>query len=159
MKNTLLFITMLTTGLSAGLFFAWTVSVIPGLKNVSDQNYIESMQSINKAILNPAFFIVFFGAVFALIGSSYFQYQEKMDAGFWLILAACVLYVLGTIGVTMFGNVPLNDALDLVQLNLLSVEEMKTTRMDYESRWNFFNGIRTFFAVVSFVLLLIFKHS
>ena len=74
-KSAVLFGAVILTGLSAGLFYAWQVSVIPGTQKVGDLTYLESMQSINRAILNPAFFLIFFGSLILLILSSIFEFQ------------------------------------------------------------------------------------
>ena len=65
-RSITLFIALILSGLSAGLFYAWSVSVIPGTKRVPDLVYLEAMQAINRAILNPAFFLVFFGSLILL---------------------------------------------------------------------------------------------
>ena len=44
------------TGLSAGLLYGWRVSVIPGTRRTSSHAYVETMQAINRAILNPPSF-------------------------------------------------------------------------------------------------------
>ena len=62
-KGTTLLIAILLTGLSARLFYAWEVSVIPGTKRIPNRAYLETMQSINRAILHPAFYIIFFGSL------------------------------------------------------------------------------------------------
>src|SRR3954469_7161010 len=53
----------LTTGLVAGVFYAYSVSVDPGLAAQSDASYIATMQEINERIQNPLFFASFIGAV------------------------------------------------------------------------------------------------
>lgn len=154
MINMVTGLTILVTGLSAGLFFGWTVSVIPGVKRISDNSYVESLQSINRAILNPAFFIVFLGPVFFLLVSSYLQFREAMDASFWLMLCAAIAYLAGTFGVTVVGNVPLNNKLDSVLASNLDKKEASQARRSFEGPWNRLHMIRTIFSVVSFVLVL-----
>ena len=154
MKTTII-ITIVLTGLSAGFFYAWAVSVIPGTKRIPDTSYLETMQSINRAILNPAFFLIFFGPIIGLVASSFFQYREGMDIAFWLMVGATLAYVAGTFGVTAFGNVPLNDQLDIVKLEGMGLEQMKSLRQRYEPLWNRLHTIRTLFSVVSFVLVLL----
>ncbi|MBT8264736.1 MAG: DUF1772 domain-containing protein [Muriicola sp.] len=149
-----LFLTIFITGLSAGLFYAWQVSVIPGTKQLSDKSYLEAMKSINRTILNPAFFIIFFGSLLFLLISTYLQYQEAVDITFSLLLGATVTYVLGTFAVTAFGNVPLNDALEKVNLSELSNSDLHDTREAYEKKWNQFHVIRTIFSVLAFVQCL-----
>ena len=158
LKSLTLFTAVFLTGLSAGLFYAWQVSVIPGTRKVVDLTYLESMQSINRAILNPAFFLIFIGSPLALAISTIQQFHSGM--GFWLLLAAAVTYVLGTFGVTAFGNVPLNDALDALEIAELGELEIGRFRKAYEQKWNRLHLIRTVFAALSFLLslLVVFNH-
>lgn len=121
-KSITLFIAIVLTGLSAGLFYAWTVSVIPGTRKVVDITYLESMQSINRAILNPAFFLIFIGSPLVLVISTVQQFNSGIS--FWLLLAATLIYILGTFGVTALGNVPLNDALDALDLVELTESQL-----------------------------------
>ncbi len=98
MKSTILFFAIITTALSAGLFYAWSISVIPGLKNIPSKSYLEAVQSINRAILNPGFFIIFFGSLILMILSIYFQYKVKVNLAFWLITVGAIFYLIGTVG-------------------------------------------------------------
>lgn len=148
-------ITILLTALSAGLFFAWSVSVIPGTKRLTDQAYLESMQAINRAILNPTFFVVFIGSLLLLGLSTFMHFREGVV--FWFILAAFLSYLLGTFGITAFGNVPLNNTLDGLNLASLTPEEVTYWRSFYERKWNQLHTLRTIFALLSFLLLLIVK--
>ena len=142
------------TALSAGLFYAWVVSVIPGTKKIPDQAYLETMQSINREILNVGFFTIFFGALISLIISTILQYQVKVDGIFYLILSAMAIYAIGTIGVTMFGNVPLNNIVEAMDLSSFSADDFRNARAQFESKWNTLNLMRTIAALVSFVLVL-----
>lgn len=158
-KSLTLLAAIILTGLSAGLFYAWTVSVIPGTRKVVDLTYLESMQSINRAILNPAFYLIFMGSPLALLFATVQQYQSGPK--FWLLLAATLVYLFGTFAVTSFGNVPLNDALDVLDLSSLSEIEIKDFRKSYEGKWNRLHWIRTGFSVLSFILslLVLFPNS
>jgi hypothetical protein len=52
----------LTTGLVAGVYYAYAVSVNLGLAAQPDASYVATMQAINERIENPLFFLTFFGA-------------------------------------------------------------------------------------------------
>jgi uncharacterized membrane protein len=158
-KSITLFTAIILTGLSAGLFYAWMVSVIPGTRKVVDITYLESMQSINRAILNPAFFLIFFGSPLALAISTIQQFNSGIS--FWLLLAATLIYMFGTFGVTALGNVPLNDALDVLDLAELGESKIAEFRKSYEQKWNRLHLIRTVFSVLSFSLsaLVVFISS
>jgi hypothetical protein len=51
----------LTTGLMAGVYYAYACSVMLGLARTSDRTFIDVMQQINVAIQNPVFFAAFSG--------------------------------------------------------------------------------------------------
>ena len=141
-----------TTGLSAGLFFAWSFSVTPGLARIPDAAYIAAMQSMNRAILNPTFFVVFMGPLFLLPLSTYLSYTGSGSLRFWILAAAAVAYVVGVFGITMAGNVPMNEALDAFHLNSATAEQIAARRAAFEGRWVYLNNIRTAFAALSLIL-------
>jgi hypothetical protein len=58
-----------TTGLLAGVFYAYAVSVNLGLAAQPDAAYVATMQVINERIENPLFFLSFFGAVLFLLAA------------------------------------------------------------------------------------------
>lgn len=153
MKTSVFFITVLLNALSVGFFFAWSVSVILGTKKVGNLTYLETMQSINKEILNPVFFIVFFGSLITLILNAALQNNNKLM--FWLLLTSAIIYLIGTFGVTAFGNVPLNNELGALDIKALNTTELKNFRDYYESNWNQYHNIRTLSNMISFILLLI----
>ena len=158
-KSFILFGAVVLTGLSAGLFFAWSISVIPGIQKVVDSTYLETMQSINRAILNPAFYVIFFGSVIFLSIGSIYEFNTNKNI-FWLMLASSIFYLVGTVGVTVLGNVPLNDQLEVLNLGEMASNKISTFRELYETNWNRLHLIRTVFAVASFLLsaLAVFTH-
>ena len=113
------------------------------------------MQSINREILNPGFFIIFFGALILLICSSYLQFKLKIDSTFYLVLAATLCYTIGTIGTTLLGNVPLNNILEALDLSTFTVGDFFNARDAYEEKWNNLNLVRTLAALISFILILL----
>ncbi|WP_241489191.1 DUF1772 domain-containing protein [Chryseobacterium indologenes] len=138
------------TALIAGLFYAYSCSVVLGLGKLSDSEYLKAMQSINREILNPVFFVSFIGtAVLLPVTAFLFRGQQPV---FILLLLASASYLIGVFGVTVAGNVPLNDILDKFDSAGSSADAMKKMREAFENRWNFLNNIRTVFSVISIVL-------
>ena len=150
-KSAILFGAVILTGLSAGLFYAWQVSVIPGTRKVIDITYLETMQSINRAILNPAFFLIFFGSLILLGISSIYEFHANRWV-FGLMLASSIIYLIGTFGVTVLGNVPLNNQLEVMKIAEAGAQEIAAFRQFYETHWNKLHLIRTASAVLSFLL-------
>ncbi len=152
LTNIILVITATTTALMAGLFYAFSCSVNLGLARLSNAEYISAMQSINRAIQNPIFFAAFFGAPILLPFSVFMHYGQPLSMRFWFLLAATIIYLIGTFGVTVFGNVPLNNTLDRFDLQAASEDDIALQRANFERRWNNLNTIRT----VSSTLAVIF---
>ncbi len=155
LTNILLVITATTTALMAGLFYAFSCSVNLGLARLSNAKYISAVQSINRAIQNPIFFAAFFGAPILLPLSVILHYNQPLSVRFWFLLAATIIYLIGTFGVTIFGNVPLNNTLDRFDLQMASKKEIAVQRDNFEGRWNNFNTIRTVSSTLAIILVVI----
>ena len=151
----ILLLTSLSTALITGFFYAYVCSVNPGLSKLPDLEYLKSMQSINRAVLNPVFFASFFGALIMLPLSSFLLHREEgASVNFFLALSATIVYAAGVFLVTGMGNVPLNETLAKVNLPALSPDELHQRRIAFEQPWNKFNMIRTMACVVSLALIL-----
>jgi len=155
LTNILLIMTATTTALMAGLFYAFSCSVNLGLARLSNAEYISAMQSINRAIQNPIFFAAFFGAPILLPLSVFLHYGQPLSVRFWFLLAATIIYLLGTFCVTIFGNVPLNNTLDRFNLQSASEEEIAVQRADFEEQWNNLNTVRTISSTLAIMLIII----
>src|SRR5882757_226075 len=105
------FVAALGAGLMAGIFFAFSVFMMTALGRLPPPAGIAAMQSINAAILNPLFFVVFFGtAALCLLAAVAAIVEWPLPEAFYLI-AGSVLYLVGALLVTVRSNVPLNLAL------------------------------------------------
>lgn len=155
MKLIVLIISATTTALMAGLFFAWSYSVTLGLARLSNTDYISAMQAMNRAIQNPFFFCCFFGALLMLPLSAYLYYEVPTPIRFWLLLSATIVYGVGVMGVTIVGNIPLNQALDAFDLSTASADEMARQRSQFEIPWNRLNMIRTISSGLALVLVIV----
>lgn len=153
-QNLVLIITATLTALIAGLFYSYSCSVNPGLGKLADREYLLAMQSINKEILNPVFFLSFMGTLFMLPISTFLHYKSGDMIAFWLLLAATILYAAGTFVITMAGNVPLNETLNAFDINSNSVNEIAEQRRVFESSWNMFHSIRTIAAIAALILVI-----
>lgn len=141
------------TGLSAGLCFTWTNTVTPGIGRLDNLGFLMAFQQMNRAILNPTFLIVFFGPFFlGLINLFLFK---NTSSTVWWLLAAVLIYSLGLVMVTIFGNVPLNEMIDQHQLETLSQLELQELRTAFEAKWNQLHLVRTISSIASFIILII----
>lgn len=150
----MLIITTLFAGLMAGLFFAWSVSVTPGLAGLDDRGYLQAFQEMNRAIQNPFFLMVFMGLAILLPLLCFQVYSPGGNMRFWYVLGAALFYVLGVIAVTFMGNIPLNNELDVLNIDNMTPEQMAFFRRGFESKWNWLNVIRAICSSLSLLLLV-----
>lgn len=150
----LLGITGVSTALMGGLFYAYSCSVTPGLGRLSDAGYLLAMQSINRAILNPVFFASFLGSVVLLPLCTWAYFSYAVSPGSWCLLGATFVYFAGVFGVTIGGNVPLNNALDKADFAAAGEAELAMHRAAFERRWNRLNTVRTVAAVLTVALVI-----
>jgi uncharacterized membrane protein len=151
--NILLVITATLTALMAGLFYAWSCSVMVGFARLPDREFVAAMQATNRAIQNPGFFTAFFGAPVLLPISTFLHYGQPTR--FSLLIAATVIYLIGTFGITLFGNVPMNNRLDRFDLESASLEEIAAQRVNFERRWNNLNTVRAVSSTLAVILVVI----
>ncbi|CAN5811458.1 hypothetical protein BH11BAC7_BH11BAC7_30200 [soil metagenome] len=151
----LVFFTVLFIGLVAGLFYAYSCSVNIGLNKLSDKEYLNAMQSINSAIQNPIFFLTFMGLLILFPITSYQLYQNQTNA-FGLFIAAMGIYFVCVFGVTIFGNVPLNEQLANFSIQTETENEIALMRQTFEKPWNAFHSIRTVASIISFASVILF---
>lgn len=136
----LIFSAALGAGLNAGLFFIFSVCIMGALSRLPAEQGIAAMQAINVVILNPWFLLAFMGtAVLSLVLiAGGFVYGGP--ARVYLIVGG-LLFLVGTIGVTMVLNVPMNDALDALQPG--SEEAARLWSSTYLIDWVRWNHVRT----------------
>ena len=147
-------ITIVLTGLTAGLCFTWGNAVTPGIGQLDDLGFLQAFQQMNRAIINPTFLVVFFGPFLGHVATIYLNYQ-RAESGFWYFVIAGAIFLLGLVFVTVFRNVPLNELLDQTDLATASADDLKALRRQFETPWNRWHLVRTFSSLASFALMLI----
>ncbi len=98
-------------GMMAGVFFAFSAFVMKALARLPAEQGIAAMQSINILAVTPVFMAALFGtaaACLGLVGWATISWGEGPAAP---VLAGCAFYLVGTVGVTIARNVPLNERL------------------------------------------------
>ncbi|SCE68633.1 Uncharacterized membrane protein [Micromonospora purpureochromogenes] len=139
------------TGLMAGLFFAYSCSVMPGLAAVDDRTFVGTMQSINRRILNGWFLAAFLGAVLLIALAVALHLTAGGRVLAWMV-AALVLYG-ATLLITMRCNVPLNDRLDAAG-PVDRIADLAAVRERFEATWVRWNLVRTVTSVAAFACLV-----
>jgi uncharacterized membrane protein len=155
LENILLVLGGTLTGLLAGVFYAFNVAVVPALRRLKAREHIAAMNAINDKIKNPIFFLSFFGPTLLLPLAAYLH---RAESTFPLLVAAALLHIVGSNGVTAAGNIPLNERLDKVNLDQISDAEAEQIRQDFQgpgSPWMRFHAVRTLAAIAATALVFI----
>ena len=140
------------TGLLAGVFYGFSVAIVPALRAIKGTRHIAAMQSINVKIINPVFFLSFFGPALPLPLAA-FLLRDRPQFG--LLLVASLLHIVGAIGVTAAGNIPLNNRLAGYDVDQLTEKEADQIRKDFQAPWTNFHTIRTLASIAATVLVFL----
>ncbi|MBD2106472.1 anthrone oxygenase family protein [Nodosilinea sp. FACHB-13] len=146
---TLKLCTALGCGLVAGVFFAFSTFVMQALGQQPPAQGIATMQSINITVINPWFMGVLFGTAAGCLGLIAASLTKGLPGAKYLLIGS-LLYLLGTILVTVAFNVPLNDALARVNPDSAEGASFWTK---YLASWTLWNHVRTGAALAAAALL------
>lgn len=130
-------------GLVAGLFLAFSVSVMGGLRRLPVEQGAAAMREINVVILNPLFLGLFLGTALA---SATLLVAVVVTGGPAAAAIGAGLYLLGAVAVTAAVNVPMNNA--LAAADSVAVWER------YLVRWTRWNHVRTLATTAAAALLV-----
>ncbi|MFI6120750.1 DUF1772 domain-containing protein [Streptomyces sp. NPDC051064] len=138
--------------LMAGLFCAFSYAVMPGLSRGDDRAFVQSMQRINRAIVNGWFLTPFLLPLPLLVLATVLAAKGHSGGALPWIIAALVLYGAAFL-VTGTQNVPLNDTLDKVPLDS-APDRLREARAAFEDRWVAWNTVRAVLHTASLAALL-----
>ena len=139
-------------GLVAGAFFAFSTFVMNALARLPPAQGIAAMQSINVAVINPLNGVAFFGTAAACILLAVSSLLRWHKPGAVYLLVGSLLYLVGTILVTMVFNVPRNEALAAVEP---SSADGASLWAGYVTSWTAWNHVRTAAALAAAASLII----
>jgi uncharacterized membrane protein len=109
------------------------------------------MQHINRKVFRTLFMVLLIGmAIVSPLMAVVAFWQVSGPASAWII-AAAVTYVIGTFGVTVVFNVPMNERLDRMAHDS-AVAAAYWNR--YVSAWSFWNTVRTIASAAAAIFML-----
>lgn len=126
-----------TTGLLAGVFYAYASSVMLALRQLDDRTFVDVMNRINTVIVNPVFMLSFLGSVAFTGLAAVLYWRTDQRTVLWWVLLALALNVISFL-ITSGGNVPLNN-----QLADTSSGDFAALRQQFEGPWITLNILRT----------------
>jgi uncharacterized membrane protein len=142
----LMLVAALGCGLVAGIFFAFSTFVMPALGRLQPPQGIAAMQSINITAINPLFMTTIFGTAVACIFLATASLSKWHQPSAAYLLFGSLLYLVGTVLVTMLFNVPLNNTLAIADPNSSDGANLWAR---YLTNWTIWNHVRTLAAIVA----------
>jgi len=144
--TTLLMLAAVGSALNCGLFFIFSDTIMRSFDRLPAAGAVAAMNSINRVILNPLFFLVFFGTALVCLVLLIGQRNSP------LILAGALFFLVGAIGVTLMCNVPLNDRLAAVSPSANDIEAQWRAYRGPWTRWNHVRTVACLLAALAFTL-------
>ncbi len=143
--------------LVAGFLFAFAIVTMPGIRSLSDRDFIRAFQVMDRVIQNnqPVFMLVWVGSVVVLATAAVLGFGQLDGTGRLLLVLAALAYLLGVQLPTVAINVPLNNTLQTLDVDAMNATSQHAARRAFERRWNLSNSFRTAFASLASGLLMV----
>ena len=151
-----LILSIFSCGLVGGFIFTYAIVVMPGLSNLNNRDFLRAFQVTDAVIQNkqPLFMFTWVGSILAVLATILVSLVSIGFAEGWLIVLVSFVYLLGVQGITVAIHIPLNNHIKRIKIENLNDAALANERLKFETKWNFFNYIRTSIAIYVSVLLL-----
>ncbi|GHC16867.1 DUF1772 domain-containing protein [Aidingimonas halophila] len=147
MLSLLLWFSAIGCGLIAGLYFAFSAFIMKALGRIDPGAGMAAMNEINKVILGSLFMPLFFGTTIVGAVLAALSLLRWSEPGAVPMLFGGVIYVAGMFGVTLLGNVPLNN--ELARAKATGDGDADDVWRRYLKAWTFWNHVRTVASTVA----------
>tara|TARA_Y100000589_G_scaffold271399_1_gene264059 strand:- start:810 stop:1310 length:501 start_codon:yes stop_codon:yes gene_type:complete len=150
-------LSILLCSLVAGLVFGFAAVVMPGIAKLSDREFLLAFKHMDGIIQNnqPAFMLVWVGSIFSVIAMLVLGTMNLSGGELYHLWGASALYLLAVQLPTVRFNIPLNNALQALNIESLGESDLAKAREDFEAPWNRWNRFRTLTSIVSVSALLL----
>ena len=154
-----LIFSILSCSLVTGFIFTYAIVVLPGFSKLEDKEYIRAFQVTDEVIQNnqPLFMLTWIGSIISVLGAILASILSPDLGETWFIVLIGVVYLLGVQGITITIHLPMNNHIKDLNLDELDNQTLSKERLKLETKWNYFNNIRTgvgFFVSLSLLLVL-----
>jgi uncharacterized membrane protein len=152
-----LILTTFLCSVVGGFLMAFSIVVMPGIKNLNNGEFIRAFQAIDRVIQNgQAIFMIFWvGSIAALVITAVLGVGELDTIGWVFMILALLTYFLGVQLPTIRINIPLNNTLQTLNVDEMDEAKLQTARTNFEAKWVKWNVIRTAFSNITALLLIL----
>ena len=154
-----LIFSILSCSLVTGFIFTYAIVVLPGFSKLDDKEYIRAFQVTDEVIQNnqPLFMLAWIGSILSVLGAILASILSPDLGETWFIVLIGVVYLVGVQGITITIHLPMNNHIRDLNLDELDNQTLIKERLKLETKWNYFNNIRTgagLFVIMSLLLAL-----
>ena len=154
-----LIFSILSCSLVTGFIFTYAIVVLPGFSKLDDKEYIRAFQVTDEVIQNkqPLFMLTWIGSILSVLGAILASILSPDLGETWFIVLIGVVYLVGVQGITITIHLPINNHIKDLNLDELDNQTLMKERLKLETKWNYFNNIRTgagLFVIMSLLLVL-----
>ena len=153
--NISLFFSTLLCSLVTGFILTYAIVVMPGLSKLDDKEFIKAFQVTDGIIQNnqPIFILIWVGSIISVVSTIIISIFTLGILEGWKIIFVSLVYLIGVQAITIIIHLPLNRRIQKIDINLTSSQSLNEERKNFETKWNYFNNIRT---VIAFLVTLFF---
>ncbi|MEM7291154.1 MAG: anthrone oxygenase family protein [Pseudomonadota bacterium] len=150
-------ISALLCSLVTGLVLCFAIIVMPGIKTLGTVEFLKSFKAMDGIIQKnpPLFMVVWLGSTLAILLSTLLGFWQLQGLDMGLLIFACITYIFGVHLPTITTNVPLNNRLQSVDLDATTPPELRAILHLFETRWLYWNTVRTVVATLTTLTLLV----
>ena len=153
--NISLFFSTLLCSLVTGFILTYAIVVMPGLSKLDDKEFIKAFQVTDGIIQNnqPIFILIWVGSIISVVSTIIISIFTLGLLEAWKIIFVSLVYLLGVQAITIIIHLPLNKRIQNIDINSTNLQSLNEERKNFETKWNYFNNIRT---VIAFLVTLFF---
>lgn len=133
--------TAVACAMMGGIFFAFSSFVMPALGQIPAEEGVHAMQRINIDVYHWSFIGAYVATPLACIAVAANAVLHWDQPGSLYGVLGCIVYLLGTFAVTALGNIPLNNALAVVDTGVVDAGPAWSA---FAPEWTRWNHVRTF---------------
>lgn len=153
--NISLFFSTLLCSLVTGFILTYAIVVMPGLSKLDDKEFIKAFQVTDGIIQNnqPIFILIWVGSIISVVSTIIISIFTLGLLEAWKIIFVSLVYLIGVQAITIIIHLPLNKRIQNIDINSTNLQSLNEERKNFETKWNYFNNIRT---VIAFLVTLFF---
>ena len=156
--NISLFFSTLLCSLVTGFILTYAIVVMPGLSKLDDKEFIKAFQVTDGIIQNnqPIFILIWVGSIISVVSTIIISIFTLGILEGWKIIFVSLVYLIGVQAITIIIHLPLNRRIQNIDINSTNLQSLNEERKNFETKWNYFNNIRTFIAFLVTLFFLLF---